>query len=214
MTGTETDALKTVSKKRGYRLSYHRMLDASDPDLLRAYDEFYTKLTLDPRVLTAAERETVWVALLVAAREEHGTIHLRRAEAAGLSHDRIADAVAIAGAVEAHDATVGFAGRHWSDWTPRDALQARYLELVDQARGAIGPALADLCAAVCHAARRGHDGMTLHIGRFFQAGGQRDALTEGLSYLLLPCGGPTLIDAVEAWASAAETGEFPGPYAE
>jgi len=39
----------------------------------------YTKLTLDPRVLSAAERETVWVALLVAAREEHGTIHLRRA---------------------------------------------------------------------------------------------------------------------------------------
>lgn len=214
MTGTETEALKRVEKKRGYRLSYHRMLDAADPDLLRAYDAFYTKLTLDPRVLTAAERETVWVSLLVAAREAHGTIHLRRAEAAGLGHAAIADAVAIAGAVEAFSAMVGFAGTHWSDWTPRNALEDRYLAQVDQARGSIEPGLAELCAATCHAARRSHEGMILHIARFFRAGGKRDALTEALSYMLLPCGGPTLIDAVEAWARAAEADGFAGPYAE
>lgn len=214
MSGQETDALKTVEKKRGYRLSYHRMLDASDPDLLRAYDAFYTKLTLDPRILTSAERETVWISLLVAAREEHGTIHLRRAEAAGLSRETIADAVAIAGAVEAHAAMGGFAALHWGDWTPPDDLDARYLALVDRARGSVAPDLTDLCAAVCHAARRSHAGMALHIERFVKAGGKRDALTEGLSYLLLPCGGPTLIDAVEAWAKAAETRGFAGPYAE
>ena len=214
MTSSETEALKTVEKKRGYRLSYHRMLDASDPDLLRAYDAFYTKLTLDPRVLSAAERETVWVSLLVAAREEHGTIHLRRAEAAGLAHATLSEAVAIAGAVESYEAMTGFAGAHWADWTPPDDLDQRYFALVDTARGSIDPVLTDLCAAVCHAARRSHRGMALHIERFLAAGGARDALTEGLSYLLLPCGGPTLIDAVEAWAASADERGFAGPYSE
>ena len=38
------------------------------------------------------------------------------------------------------------------------------------------------------------------------------ALVEALAFLLLPCGGPTLIDAVDAWAEAAADGKIPSPF--
>ncbi|NBB82940.1 MAG: hypothetical protein GVY28_05985, partial [Alphaproteobacteria bacterium] len=63
--GNGAEVLGRVEAKRGYDLPYHRMLASHDPGLLDAYDRFYTALTLAPRVLTTAERELVWAALLV-----------------------------------------------------------------------------------------------------------------------------------------------------
>ncbi len=69
----------------------------------------------------------------------------------------------------------------------------------------------ELSLAVAHAAKRNAPALTLHIRRFFAAGGTAPALAEALAYLLLPCGGPTLIDAVDTWAAAAGEG-VPSPY--
>lgn len=203
--------LGRVESKRGYDLPYHRMMAAHDPALLDAYDRFYTRLTLAPRVVTMAERELIWTALLVAAREEHGTIHMRRAEAAGLGPDALADAVAVAGAAEAFPALT-FASTHWGQWVPEDHTAARYIAVFEAARGGIDPAMAEILAVVCHAARRTHAGMRVHLPRAFAAGADPAAVAEGLSYLLLPCGGPTLIDAVQAWADDAAVQGYQGPY--
>ena len=81
--------------KRGYLLSYHRMLGASDPQLLANYDALYTRLTLDQRVLTPVERETVWVALIAATREKYAVFHFDRAVAAGMDNAAIGDAVTV-----------------------------------------------------------------------------------------------------------------------
>jgi hypothetical protein len=62
--------LEAMLAKRGYLLSYHRMLGASDPQLLANYDALYTRLTLDQRVLTPVERETAWVALIATTARE------------------------------------------------------------------------------------------------------------------------------------------------
>lgn len=213
-TGDRVDGgavLARVDAKRGYRLPYHRMLAAHAPELLAKYDKFYTALTLDPRVVNAGVREFVWAALLVAAREEHGTIHMRRAEAAGLSAGALADAVAIAAAVEAFPA-LAFASTHWGDWVPEAETARRYLALFEASRGSTDPVLAEIVAIVCHAARRSHAGMRLHLPRAFAAGADPAALAEGLSYILLPCGGPTLIDAVQAWEDGAAAEGYPGPY--
>lgn len=203
--------LERVDAKRGYRLPYHRMLAAHAPALLENYDRFYTELTLAARVVTAKERELIWTALLVAAREEHGTIHMRRAETAGLGPADLADAVALAGAVEAFPALT-FASTHWGDWVPSGETAGRYLSLFEAARGSLDPVLAEIAAIVCHGARRGHAGMRVHLPRAFAAGADPAALAEGLSYILLPCGGPTLIDAVQAWADGAEAEGYAGPY--
>ncbi len=208
---TGAEILADVEKKRGYVLPYHRMIAGTDPGLLAAYDAYYERLTLRPRALTPVERETVWIALQVATREAHGQIHLRRAVTAGMDKSAMTAAVAIAAAVEAWPA-LAFAAEHWPDWTPRALGADRYVAVFAAAAAGIAPKLADIAAAVCHAARRTHDGMALHLARAFAAGSTRHELSEALSYLLLPAGGPCLIDAVAAWEKAAKAAGFVAPY--
>lgn len=206
--------LAQVEGKRGYRLSFHRMLAAADPELLAAYDAFYDRLALRARVLAARERELVWTALFASLREMLGTIHLKRAEAASVPREQIADAIAIAAAVETWPALVEFGHGQWSEWVGRSNAMQRYERIFNAACGAIEPAAAETMAIVCHAARRSLDGLKFHLPRAFKAGATRDGIAEGLSYLLLPCGGPALIEAVEAWAKCASEGCCPSPFGE
>ena len=60
--------LEEMLAKRGYLLSYHRMLAASEPGILSAYENLYTRLVLNERALNLAEREIVWIALIVVTR--------------------------------------------------------------------------------------------------------------------------------------------------
>lgn len=203
--------LAEVERKRGYMLPYHRLFAAHAPDLLRDYDRFYESLTLVARILTPVQRETVWAGLLAASREVHGFIHMRRAIAAGMSGDDIARAVAIAAATEAF-AVIGFAGTSWPAWTLPAVLEARYLALFDAAAAGLEPGLAHLTAAVAMAARRARTGTVLHLSRAFGAGITPAQACEGLSYLLIPCGGNTLIEAVAFWEEAAKAGLLPAPY--
>jgi alkylhydroperoxidase/carboxymuconolactone decarboxylase family protein YurZ len=206
------DLLRQVHGRRGYALSYHRMFQAHAPELLAAYDAYYQQLTLRPRALPDAAKETVWIALQAATREHHGMIHLRRAQAAGLSRDAIADALAIGAAVETW-AVLQFGDEYWRDWTPIEAAIPRYLSMFEASTGSVPTIAAEVTAIVCHAARRTHAGMKLHLPRAFAAGATATMVAEGLSFLLLPAGGPCLIDAVQAWADAcAADPSLPSPY--
>jgi alkylhydroperoxidase/carboxymuconolactone decarboxylase family protein YurZ len=205
------DVLARAQAKRGYLLPYHRMLGTHDPALLEAYDEFYNALTLDRRSLTDREREVVWAALLVAGREEYGDIHMRRGIEVGLSKSELQDAVALAAVAESLPGA-GFAARFWAEWTPEDAMIDRYLRLTEAARGAVPDYLAEIALVVCHAARKSPQGMRIHLPRAFAAGARAEQIAEGVSYVILPCGGPTLVEACAAWATAAADGLCPGPY--
>ena len=77
--------LLKVRRKRGYLLSYHRLLHGIAPELLATYDAFYTQFTLTGRALTPLQKETVWIALIAATHARVGTIHLKRAVKAGMS---------------------------------------------------------------------------------------------------------------------------------
>ena len=209
-----TDTLKAAHAKRGYALSYHKMFAAHAPDLLAAYDNYYRELTLRPRALSDVAKETVWIALQAATREHHGMIHLRRAVTAGMSPDAIADALAIAAAVETWP-VLAFGDDYWKDWTPLTIAIPRYERMFAAAIGDTHPATAEITAAVCHAARRTHEAEKFHITRAFAAGATQTQLAEALGFLLLPAGGPCLIDAVQAWADAhtANPTDVPSPYA-
>lgn len=205
------DVITEVERKRGYTLPYHRMFAAFAPDLLGTYDAFYEQLTLTPHVLTAVEKETVWAALLAAAREVHGFIHMKRALAAGLSQGDIARAVAIAAITESF-AVMDFSGTNWSAWTLPADLETRYLAAFDAVRGDLSPALAHLAALVAMGSRRDRRGTILHLRHAFAAGISQAQVCEGLSYMLIPCGGNTLIEAVAYWEEAAAQKLVPPPY--
>lgn len=203
--------LDAMLAKRGYLLSYHRMLAASDPQLLANYDALYTRLTLDQRVLTAVERETVWVALIATTREKYAVFHFDRAITAGMSNDAISDAVAVAAACESFDA-LHFAQTEFTKWVPESRAMKRYLRMFDAARGRIRPATAEIAAVVCHAAHRNAGGMRVHLARAFASGASREQVAEALAYVLLHRGGPTMIDAVDCWEKAAPALKIPGPF--
>lgn len=203
--------LDAMFRKRGYLLSYHRMLGAADPKLLATYDALYTRLTLERRVLTPIEREIVWIALIAATREKYPSFHMDRAKKAGMSDEVIADSIALAAACEAFDA-LDFCRAHFAKWVPEERAARRYVRIFEVARGRIRPAIAEIAAVVCHASRRNAPGMGVHLARAFAAGARREQVAEGLSYVLLHRGGPTMIDAVNSWEKAAAEHGIPGPY--
>lgn len=206
-----SDILEKVRRKRGYVLSYHRMMAELDPALLEAYDGFYTRMTLAARVLSSVEKETVWLALNVATRARVGALHFRRAVKAGMSKNAIADAAAIGAACDSLDAA-GFAQSAYAEFLPEAGAEKRYLRAFEAARGRVRPALAEIAAAVAQAGRRCGPGVRLHLARAFQSGARREQVAEAMSYVLLHCGGPTMLDALDNWINAAKSGRMPGPY--
>ncbi|MDH5247101.1 MAG: carboxymuconolactone decarboxylase family protein [Betaproteobacteria bacterium] len=206
-----TNLLDEVRRKRGYLLSYHRLLHAIQPELLAAYDAFYTRFTLDDDVLSPVEKETVWLALIVATRARVGTIHLKRAVAAGMSRDAIADALALAAACESLDA-IGFARDAFPDWVDESRLVKRYVRAFEAARGRTKPVLAEIAAAVAHAGRRNAEGQRLHLERAFERGAKPATVAKALSFVLLHCGGPTMLAAMEVWLKMVKQGKFPSPF--
>jgi len=203
--------LAEVRRKRGYVLTYHRLMAELDPALLAAYDAFYTRMTLVGRVLSPAEKETVWLALIVATRARVGTLHFRRAAQAGMSRRAIADAVAIGAVCDGFDAAV-FSDEAFGEWLPRGGAVERYLRAFEAARGRVRPALAEIAAAVAHAGRRSGAAMRIHLERAFRRGARREQLAEGLSFVLLHCGGPTMLAALDAWLKSARRRRIPAPY--
>jgi len=203
--------LERVRKKRGYLLSYHRLLNGISPDLLAAYDDFYTQFTLTGRALNPVQKETVWIALIAATRARVGTIHLRRAVQAGMGKDAIADAFALAAACESLDA-LSFSERTFPEWTDEPRLVKRYLAAFDAARGRTRPALAEIAAVVAHAGRQNAAGMRIHLVRAFKRGAKRAQVAEALAYVLLHCGGPTMVHAMECWLKLVRERRIPAPY--
>jgi alkylhydroperoxidase/carboxymuconolactone decarboxylase family protein YurZ len=205
--------IQEVGRKRGYLLPYHRMLAEHDPALLAAYDAFYEQLTLTEKVLPPREKEIVWIALLAAAREGVGSLHLKRGVAAGLTLEEIGAAVALSAASESF-AAFAFAAEHWADWTPNAVTTAGYRALVEAARGPVAPRVAELALILCHAARKTEPAMRLHMAAYFGEGGTAAVLSEALAFLFLPLGGNLLIDAVEIWHRAAADLGLPPPFVE
>ncbi len=205
------DLLAAVRRKRGYLLSYHRLLYEIHPDLLGAYDAFYTRFTLADNVLSPVEKETVWLALIAATRARVGTIHLKRAAKAGMGKNAIADSLALAAACESLEA-VEFSAGAFPAWTDEAALAKRYLRAFDAARGRVRPVLADIAAVVAHAGRRRAAGMRIHLARAFRRGAKRAQVAEALSFVLLHCGGPTMLDAMDVWLKMVKQNKIPSPY--
>lgn len=202
--------LSSVEAKRGYTLPYHRMLAASDPDLLQAYDNFYEQLTLQQRHLSARQKETVWASLLACVREVHGFIHMKRAEKAGLTHKDLIQAVSIAAAADSWT-VLGFSADYWSHWTHVDDLYQSYLSIYNAAVGDMDKGLAHMIGSVCHGASRRKTPMVMHLQKAFMHGITVKQMSEALSYMIIPCGGNTLIEAVTYWEEAAKSQLVPSP---
>lgn len=203
-------ALAKAEATRGYLLPYHRMLCAHDPELMEAYDAYYRELTLVERALTYFEREVVWLVLLASAREAYGDIHMPRAEESGMSTAQIHDCMALAGVAEAFP--VMEFSTSWSKWVSVAEIEARYGRMIDAACGDVPALIGEIALVVAHAARGSRAGMRFHLKRAFEMGAPAAKIAEGVSYVILPRGGPVLVDACNVWAELAAEGVCPPPW--
>ncbi len=93
----ERELLQRLRERRGYLLPHHRLLARHAPDVLEAYDAFYTQVWFKRNVLDARTKELIAVGIHAAVLEREGLeIHLRRAVEAGATEAEIVEAMALA----------------------------------------------------------------------------------------------------------------------
>lgn len=211
--GDDDAVLAAVRAKRGYLLPYHRLLAATDPQLLAVYDRWYERLTLSRRSLSATEREIVWIALVAVTRQQVGGLHLARGRDAGLSPRQIAACVELAAASDTWP-TLAFAAEAWPAFYPEDGARARYLAVMEAAAGDLPDAAAHLAAAVCQAVHERWRPFAWHLEAAFARGAAVDDVAESLSFLIHHNGAPKLVAACEAWQHLAAAGRVPAPFAD
>ena len=191
--------LEGLRAARGYLLAHHGPLVAAAPDLHDAYLRMYAALTLTDRHLDRWEKEFVWLALLVALREEVGTHHLDLFARAGGTRAQATIAIRLAGYAAAADG-FAFVAQHWPGWLPGLDAPGDYLEGVRLLCGAtVAPAAADLALAAVQAALGRDWGVAAHVRALYAAGVAEEKLTEALSLVIWPAGVNRFLGACTVW---------------
>lgn len=89
--------LASMRERRGYTLAFHELLAEHLPDVLEAYDAYYSGTWLTENVLDARTKELVAIGIHAAVLEREGLeIHMKRAVAAGATEAEIVEAFLLA----------------------------------------------------------------------------------------------------------------------
>ncbi len=197
--------LQGLRAARGFLLPHHGALAAGAPDLHESYLEMYQALTVTPRTLSPLDRECVWLAILVVAREAIGTHHLELFRRHGGSDEMAQALITLAGIAASHDA-LEFAATHWGAYLPALDAGVAY----DRAVAACGDCLPSrtvtLALLAVHAARHAQGGVGHHLRAAYAAGLDETAMVEALTYVIWPCGVNAFVSACETWLGLMQSG--------
>lgn len=205
MTDDLRDRLERLRAARGFLLPHHGALAAGAPELHDAYLSMYRELTVAPRVLSPLDRECVWLAILVVAREGIGTHHLELFRQHGGTDDMAQALITLTGMAPTLDA-LDFAATHWAAQLPGLAPAAAYDDAVAALIGPLPEATAELALLAAHAARHAPGGVAHHLKRAYALGQDETAMVEALSYIIWPCGVNAFVTACEVWAGLMTSG--------
>jgi alkylhydroperoxidase/carboxymuconolactone decarboxylase family protein YurZ len=200
--------LETVRAKRGYLLPHHGLLAITSPAMLAAYDAAYTELALAPRVLSAHDREFVWLAILIATDEALATHHVAKFLAAGGTHAEVADAMRLASwalGARAYD----FVHAHWRTHLPGFDTDAAYAtDLLAFAP----PRLGIMAAASVHACRGDWALLERAIVLAYAHAVPELELAEAISLVMFPGSVPRFVEAAGVWLKLIRAGRVaPSP---
>lgn len=197
------DALRAA---RGFLLPHHGALAAAAPDLHAAYGQMYAALTLTERHLAPLEKEFVWLAILVAARETVGTHHLDLFRRAGGTDAQARAAFRLAGYATAAE-NFALVEAHWQAWFPGIDPVADYLGGVRALLGeGVDAGLADLALLAVHAAAARDWGVAAHLRSAYAAGVPEAKLVEALTLVIWPTGVNRFLEACTVWHGLMTSG--------
>jgi alkylhydroperoxidase/carboxymuconolactone decarboxylase family protein YurZ len=197
--------LEGLRQKRGYLLPHHGLLAITDPALLERYDALYSGITLDGRLLSAHDREFVWLAILIATRERIATHHVARFLEAGGTDAEMQRVIGIAAFCLGFPA-YAFVGEHWVPHAPELAPRAAYLAALDHIGGGQTDRLGHLAAAVVHSCAGHHEALAWQIEAAYAASVPEAELAEALSLAMLPGSVPNFVHASRIWRDLIRDG--------
>ena len=200
------ERLETLRVVRGFLLPHHGAMAAFAPDLHTAYNQMYAALTLTDRHLSPIEKETVWLAILIAVREGIGTHHVdlfRKHGGTTTQANAVIQLTGYAGAATAF----AFVDQHWSAEFPGLDGQTGYLDGMRRlCADALDPALGNLALAAVHAALGQDWGVAAHIRAAYADGMSEDKLAEAISLIIWPCGVNRFVEACTVWHELMHAG--------
>ncbi|MBX3537927.1 MAG: hypothetical protein KF735_09835 [Chelatococcus sp.] len=207
------ERIETLRRGRGFLLPHHGAMAVAAPDLQDAYFGMYKALTQTDRHLTGFEREVVWLAILIAAKEAIGTHHVELFFKEGGTQAQARLLTRLAAFALGAEA-FAFMDRSWASSFPELAGEGAYLAdfeaLVDESLLPAG--LSHLAMAGMHAALGHKWGLAAHIRAIYCRGVSEDALVEAMSLIMWPVGVNHFLDACGVWVDLMARGEVtPSP---
>jgi len=190
--------LRAIRAKRGYLLPHHGLMAVAAPDLLEAYDETYTALTLTERVLSRHDHESVWLAILIATDEALATHHIPKFRKAGGTDAEFGQILSLTAFVLGFPA-YRFIDRHWRAHWPDMDLAASYGQAFDAAARGFDPQLAQLCAIAVHTCRGAWDGLEWQLCEAYARQVGETGIAEALSLTMFPGSVPYFVEAAAVW---------------
>jgi alkylhydroperoxidase/carboxymuconolactone decarboxylase family protein YurZ len=201
--------IEKLRQGRGFLLPHHGAMATAAPDLQDGYFHMYQALTQTPRHLTGFERETVWLAILIAAKEGVGTHHLELFFEEGGSQGQAAHLTSLTSFAMGSEA-FAFLDEAWSDLLPAmngtHAYVTAFEAIVDDSQ--FSKELSHLAMAALHAAQGRHWGLEAHIKAIYASTCREDALVEALSLIMWPTGVNHFLDACGVWLSMMQNGKI------
>lgn len=214
MTGDELqERLEALRAKRGYLLPHHGLMAVAAPDLLAAYDAAYTALALEDRVLSHHDREFVWLAILIAAKEEIATHHIEKFRKAGGTDAEVRAVMALTAAVCGFRA-YGFVSDHWRVHLPEIDPKVDWGRAIDRAGEGADPRLCHMAACAVQVCNGDWQGLAWQIELAYRAGVPEMELSEAISLTMFPASVPYFVTAAKVWKDliAAGTVEASEPF--
>lgn len=200
------EQLGAVREKRGYLLPHHGLMAVSMPELLDAYDDLYTRLTLTPRTLTRHEHEFVWMAVLIAMHEALGTHHIPRYLDAGGTQEELTDILALTALAKGSDCH-RFVEQHWLPHFDGFNAEDSYRQAFERAAGNASLALAHTAAAAVLLCTGNWRVLGWQIKAAYANQADEAGIAEALSLAMFPGSVPNFVEAAEVWRQLIADGE-------
>lgn len=197
--------LARVKATRGYLLPHHGLMALLSQEVLDGYDAAYTALALSRKVLDDHDRETVWLAVLIATDEAIATHHIRKYFDAGGTVDDFA-AINRLAAATLGATSYGFVAAHWTAHLPGFDAKLRYRESIERAAAPLVPRLFWPAACAVQAAKARHDLLRWSIEAAYDAGVPERELAEALAIMMFPGSVPHFVDAAGVWLDLIRAG--------
>ena len=204
------DVLKELKDKRGYLHTHHEFFGYSDPPMLEKYDQLYEHLVLKKKFLDNYTKELVFLGILaVTLKEVGGPTHIKRAREAGITANEMAEVFFLAQIAKGVDA-LSFVGDKWAHLLADTNVWQQYDESIKNltARIKISKKVVELIFIGLYSALGKKAALRFHLCRANKYGLQDEEIYEAMSYIMIICGGPAMIDAADVLKDVLKKGQL------